>query len=66
MAKKPDKRTVDHTFAFTSDPDLDGQIKTFKAEYEAQHGDSLALDHKRSLGPNKIRATFRVVPSKRR
>jgi hypothetical protein len=61
MAKQG-KQLVDRVFAFTSDADLDTQIKAFKAEYEAEHGDGLALDQKRSLGVGKVRLSFRVVP----
>lgn len=57
MPKKADKVTVDHTFEFDSDTDLDQQIAVFKAE----HPQRLALDGKRPLGPGKVRVTFRVV-----
>jgi hypothetical protein len=63
MAKHVDK--LDHNFAFTSDADLDAQIQQFKQEHEAAHGQRLAVDGKRSLGPGKVRMTFRVVAQKR-
>ena len=70
MAKKPEKITLSHDFAFTSDADLNTQIATFTAAHEARHqastGERLAMDARRSLGPNKVRVTFRIVPGKRR
>ncbi len=63
MAKHVDK--LDNNFAFTSDADLDAQIQAFKQAHEAAHGQRLAVDSKRSLGPGKVRMTFRVVEQKR-
>jgi len=57
MPKKAEKVTVDHTFAFADDADLDRKIAAFKEE----HPQRLALDGKRPLGPGKVRVTFRVV-----
>lgn len=57
MPKKLDKITVDHTFEFKTDADLDAQIAAFKAEQPQR----LALDGKRPLGSGKVRVTFRVV-----
>jgi hypothetical protein len=61
MPKKPDKVTLDQNFAFRSDADLAAQIDVFKAEHEAAHQQILAMDNKRSLGPGKVRVTFRVI-----
>lgn len=61
MAKQPPKRTVDHVFAFTSEADLDAQIQAFKRTHAAEHGEELALDSKRQLGPGKARLSFRVI-----
>jgi hypothetical protein len=61
MAKHVDK--IDHNFAYQSDADLDAQIDRFKQEHEAAHGQRLAVDSKRSLGPGKVRMTFRIVKS---
>lgn len=65
MPKKPDKVTLDHNFAFTSDADLAAQIDRFKAEHEAAHRQILAMDDKRSLGAGKVRVTFRVIEKQR-
>ena len=68
MAKKPEKTTLNHDFGFASDADLDAQIAAFRAAHEQAHaagsGERLAMDARRSLGPNKVRVTFRVVPGK--
>lgn len=61
MAKKPDKVTIDHNFAFAGEADLAAQIDRFKAEHEAAHKQILAMDSKRSLGPGKVRVSFRVI-----
>lgn len=66
MAKKPDKLTLDHNFAFTSEADLAEQISTFKREHEAAQHQLLAMDSKRSLGPGKVRVTFRVIAKPRK
>jgi hypothetical protein len=65
MPKKPEKVTLEHNFAFTSDGDLATQIAAFKAEHEAAQQQILAMDNKRSLGPGKVRVTFRVIDKKR-
>lgn len=64
MPKKPEKVTLSHDFAFESDGDLDAKVSAFRAEHEAAHGQTLAMDAKRSLGPGKVRVTFRVVAKK--
>lgn len=55
------KQTVDHVFGAASELELDAQLLAFKAAHEAETGQRLAIDAKRSLGPNKVRVTFRVV-----
>jgi hypothetical protein len=65
MPKKPEKVTLDHNFAFTTDADLAAQISAFKAEHEAAQRQILAMDSKRSLGPGKVRVTFRVIEKPR-
>ena len=65
MPKKPEKVTLDHNFAFASDADLAAQISAFKAEHEAAQQQILAMDNKRSLGPGKVRVTFRVIEKQR-
>lgn len=64
MAHKPEKVTVGHDFAYTTDADLNKQISEFAAAHEAANSEILAMDAKRSLGPGKVRVTFRVVPKK--
>lgn len=64
MPKKPEKVTLDHDFAFTTDADLDQQLAAFRSAHEATHGRILAMDSKRSLGPGKLRVTFRVIEKK--
>ena len=61
------KQLVEQVFTFVSETDLDARIRAFKAEYEANHGDFLALDQKRPLGPGKAKLTFRILekPGKR-
>ena len=51
MPKKPEKITLNHDFAFTSDAHLDEQIAAFRAAHEAEHQQILAMDARRSLGP---------------
>lgn len=63
MPKKPEKVTLSHDFAFESESDLAGKVSAFRAEHEATQGQILAMDAKRSLGPGKVRVTFRVVGS---
>lgn len=61
------KQLVEVVLTFASETDLDVRIRAFQAEYEANHGDFLALDQKRPLGPGKAKLTFRIVkkPGKR-
>ena len=65
---KPRQQLVEQVFTFANEAELDAQIKTFKAEYEAVHSNFLALDQKRPLGPGKAKLSFRIVesPTKRR
>lgn len=65
MPKKPEKVTLNHDFAFASDRELDAQIAAFRAEHEATHQQILAMDARRSLGPGKVRVTFRVIEKKK-
>lgn len=66
VPKKPEKITLNHDFAFTSDAHLDEQIAAFRAAHEAEHQQILAMDARRSLGPGKVRVTFRVIEKKPR
>lgn len=66
MPKKPEKVTLNHDFAFASDADLNDQIAAFRAAHEAEHQQILAMDARRSLGPGKVRVTFRVIEKKTR
>ena len=65
MPKKPEKVTLHHDFAFTSDAELDASIAAFRAAHEAAHAQILAMDARRSLGPGKVRITFRVIDKRR-
>lgn len=65
MAKTTEKVTLNHDFKFDTDADLNTQIAAFAASHEAQHRQILAMDARRSLGPGKVRVTFRVVQKKR-
>ena len=58
------KITLDRDFAFTSDGDLGVQIAAFTAEHERSTGQRLAMDARRTLGPTKVRVTFRVVEAR--
>ncbi len=66
MPKKAEKVTRNQDFSFTSDADLDAQIAGFQAAYEAENGERLAMDARRSLGPTKVRVTFRIVAAARK
>lgn len=66
MPKKPEKVTKNHDFVFATDAELDAKIAAFRAEHEAGHGQILAMDARRSLGPGKVRVTFRVIEKKGR
>jgi hypothetical protein len=57
-----------HDFAAATEAELREQITAFKAAHEAEHPQILAMDARRSLGPGKVRVTFRVIerPGKRR
>lgn len=64
MPSKPEKITVHHDFVFESEPGLNEQIAAHRAEHEATHGQLLAMDARRPLGPGKVRVTFRVLEKK--
>ena len=64
MAKSTEKVLLNHDFAFQKDADLNAQIAAFAAAHEASHEQILAMDARRSLGPGKVRLTFRVIPKK--
>lgn len=64
MPKKPEKVTVNHDFAYASEAELAQKVDAFRAEHEATQGQILAMDAKRSLGPGKVRVTFRVIDKK--
>jgi hypothetical protein len=61
VAKQRNPDTLDHDFVFSSDADLDARIAAFRSEHEATHRQRLAMHARRSLGPGKVRVTFRVV-----
>lgn len=67
MAKN-DKVLVHHDFVCATEAELSEQLKAFRAAHEAEQGQILAMDARRSLGPGKVRVTFRVVdkPGKKR
>ncbi len=66
MPKKPEKVTLNHDFTYASESELADKLSAFRAEHEATHQQNLAMDAKRSLGPGKVRVTFRVVAGKPR
>jgi hypothetical protein len=61
MAKKTEKILVNHDFEFAKETELNAQIAAFAAAHEAAHHQILAMDARRSLGPGKVRVTFRVI-----
>lgn len=65
MPKKPEKITLNHDFTFEKDADLNDKIAAFRAAHEAAHRQILAMDARRSLGPGKVRITFRVIDKRR-
>jgi methionine-rich copper-binding protein CopC len=66
MGKKDEKVTISQDFAFNSDADLSAQIAAFQTKQQETQALRLAMDARRSLGPGKVRVTFRVVSNKRR
>ena len=66
MGKQSSERnTLHHDFAFANDAALNTQIAAFAAQHEAANGgERLAMDSRKSLGPGKVRVTFRIVPRK--
>jgi hypothetical protein len=61
MAKKSEKVLLNHDFAFEKEAELGALIAAFAAEHEATHHQILAMDARRSLGPGKVRVTFRII-----
>ncbi|MBL8634152.1 MAG: hypothetical protein JNM40_13095 [Myxococcales bacterium] len=61
MAKKTEKVLIHHDFACEKESELSALISAFAAEHEATHQQILAMDARRSLGPGKVRVTFRVI-----
>lgn len=61
MAKKSEKVLLNHDFAFEKEAELSALIAAFSAEHEATHHQILAMDARRSLGPGKVRVTFRII-----
>jgi hypothetical protein len=64
MPKKPEKVTTSHDFAYASEAELAQKVDEFRRAHEAEHQQILAMDAKRSLGPGKVRVTFRVIDKK--
>lgn len=62
MGKKAVQPTLSHDFEFLKDADLNTQIAAFAAAHQVAHDELLAMDGRRSLGPGKVRVTFRVRP----
>jgi len=61
VVAKSDKTIVNQDFAAATEVELDGLMRVFKEAHEAETGQRLAIDGKRSLGPGKVRVAFRVV-----
>ena len=61
---KTEKIILNQDFGFLKDADLDAQIAAFKAAHEATSHQILAMDGRRSLGPGRVRVTFRVLSKK--
>ena len=64
MAKNTEQALLNHDFEFTSDAVLNASIAAFTAQHAAVNDERLAMDSRRSLGPGKVRVTFRIVPAK--
>lgn len=64
MPKKPEKVTTSHDFTYASEAELAQKVDEFRRAHEAEHQQILAMDAKRSLGPGKVRVTFRVIEKK--
>ncbi len=64
MPKKPEKVTTSHDFTYASEAELAQKVDEFRRAHEAEHQQILAMDAKRSLGPGKVRVTFRVIDKK--
>lgn len=64
MAKNSENVLLHHDFAFQKEADLNAQIAAFAAEHQATHNQILAMDARRSLGPGKVRVSFRVLAKK--
>ena len=70
MSKKLEQAArISHDFVSASDADLSAQIAAFQARHRDEHGQFLAMDARRSLGPGRDRITFRIrddKPARRR
>ena len=64
MAKNSEKIILSQDFGFQTEAELNAQIAAFAAAHEKAHSQILAMDGRRSLGPGKVRVTFRVLPKK--
>ena len=64
MAKTTEKVLVHKDFEFQKEADLNTQIAAFAAGHEASNNQILAMDARRSLGPGKVRVSFRVIAKK--
>jgi len=65
MGKKIDQAArISQDFTSASDADLSAQISAFQSRYREEHGQLLAMDARRSLGPGRDRITFRVRDDK--
>lgn len=68
MSKKIEQAArISQDFTWASDADLSAHISAFQARYREEHGQLLAMDARRSLGPGRDRVTFRVraAPARR-
>lgn len=61
---KNEATTLQQDFRCQSEAELNAQIAAFAATHEATHHQILAMDGRRSLGPGKVRVTFRVIAKK--
>lgn len=61
MGKKTEKVLLNQDFAFEKEAELGALITAFAAMHEATHQQILAMDARRTLGPGKVRVTFRVI-----
>jgi hypothetical protein len=61
MAKRREQSLVPQTFTFTSEAELNTLIAAHRVEHQKLHGQTLAMDSRRPLGPGKVMITFRIV-----